>query len=163
MVQLSHPYMTTGKTIALTIGTFVGKMMAILFNMLFGMIIAFLPSNKCHGCSHDLQWFWSPKKIKSVTASMVSPSICIEVIGPDEMIFIFWMLSFKPVSSLSSFTFIKRLFSSSSLSAITVVSPTYLRLLIFLPAILIPPCALSSPAFYMMYSSYKLNKQGDYI
>ena len=54
-VQLSHPYMTTGKTIALTTGTFVGKMMALLFNMLFGMVIAFLPRNTCHGCSHHLQ------------------------------------------------------------------------------------------------------------
>ena len=69
------------------------------------------------------------------------------------------MLSFKPTFSLSSFTFIKRLFSSSSLSAIRVVSSAYLRLLIFLPEILIPACASSSPAFLMMYSAYKLNKQ----
>jgi len=73
------------------------------------------------------------------------------------------MLSFKPTFSLYSFTFIKRLFSSSSLSAIRVVSSAYLRLLIFLPAILIPACASSSPAFLMMYSAYKLNKQGDNI
>ena len=72
----------------------------------------------------------------------------------------FWMLSFKPTFSLSSFTFIKSLFSSSSLSAIRVVSSAYLRLLIFLPAILIPAYASSSPAFLMMYSAYKLNKQG---
>ena len=65
--------------------------------------------------------------------------------GPDAMIFVFWMLSFKPTFSLSSFTFIKRLFSSSSLSAIRVVSSAYLRLLIFLPAILIPACVSSSP------------------
>src|SRR5574341_1168907 len=71
------------------------------------------------------------------------------------------MLSFKQTFSLSSFTFIKRLFSSSSLSAIRVVSSAYLRLLIFLLAILIPACASSSPAFLMMYSAYKLNKQGD--
>ena len=75
----------------------------------------------------------------------------------------FWMLSIKPTFSLSSFTFIKRLFSSSSLSAIRVVSSAYLRLLIFLPAILIQACASSSPAFLMMYSAYKLNKQGDNI
>ena len=74
-----------------------------------------------------------------------------------------WMLSFKPTFSLSSFTFIKRLFSSSSLSAITVVSSAYLRLLIFLPAILIPACASSSWAFLMMCSAYKLNKQSDNI
>src|SRR5574337_850849 len=63
----------------------------------------------------------------------------------------------------SSFTFIKRLFSSSSLSGIRVVSSAYLRLLIFLPEILIPACVSSSPAFLMMYSAYKLNKQGDNI
>ena len=83
--------------------------------------------------------------------------------GPDVMILVFWMLSFKPTFSLSSFTFIKRLFSSSLLFAIRVVSSAYLRLLIFHPAILIPAYASSSPAFLMMYSAYKLNKQGDNI
>jgi len=83
--------------------------------------------------------------------------------GPDAMIFVFWMLSFKPTFSLSSFTFIRRLFSSSSLSAIRVVSSAYLRLLIFLLAILIPACASSSPVFLTMYSAYKLNKQGGNI
>ena len=73
------------------------------------------------------------------------------------------MLSFKPAFSLSSFPFIKRLFSSSSLSAIRVVSSLYLRLLIFLPAILIPACASFSLEFHMMYSAYRLNKQGDNI
>ena len=73
------------------------------------------------------------------------------------------MLGFKPAFSLFSFTLIERLFSSSSLSAIRVVSSAYLRLLIFLPAILIPACASSSLAFHMMYSAYKLNKQGDNI
>ena len=82
--------------------------------------------------------------------------------GTDAMIFIFWMLSFKPTFSLSSFTFIKRLFSSS-LSAISVVLSAYLRLLIFLPAILIPVGASSSPAFLIMYSAYKLSKQGNNI
>ena len=81
--------------------------------------------------------------------------------GPDAMIFVFRMLSFKPTFSLSTFTFIKRLFSSSSLSAIRVVSSAYLRLLVFLQAVLIPACVSSSPAFLMMYSAYKLNKQGD--
>ena len=89
------------------------------------------------------------------------PSICHEVMGPDAMILIFWMLSFKLALSLSSFTFIKRLFSSSSLSAISVMSFAYLRLLIFLLAILIPACASSSPMFLMMYSAYTLNKKGD--
>ena len=83
--------------------------------------------------------------------------------GLDAMILVFWMLNFKPTYSLSSFTFIKRLFSSSSLSAIRVVSSAYLRLLIFLPAILIPACASSSPAFLVIYSAYKLNKQSDKI
>ena len=83
--------------------------------------------------------------------------------GPDAMILVFWMLSFKPTFSLSYFTFVKRLFSSSSLSAIRVVSSAYLRLLIFLPEILIPACVSSSPEFLMLYSTQKLNKQGDNI
>ena len=93
----------------------------------------------------------------------ISPFICSEVMEPDAMILDFWMLSFKPAFSLPSFTFIKRLYSSSLLSAIRVVSFAYLKLLIFLPAILIPVCALSSLAFHMMYSAYKLNKQGNNI
>ena len=72
-----------------------------------------------------------------------SPSICHEVMGPDAMILVFWMLSFKPAFSLSSFTFIKRFFSSSSFFAFSVVSSAYLGLLIFLLAILIPTCAFS--------------------
>ena len=86
-----------------------------------------------------------------------------EVMELDAMILVFWMLSFKPFFSLCSFTFIKRLFSSSLLSAIRVVSPVYQRLLIFFLAILIPACASSSLAFHMMYSSWKLNKPGDNI
>ena len=89
-----------------------------------------------------ISWLWSPSaviveppKIKSLTVSIVSPSICHEVVGWDAIILVFWVLSFKPTFSLSTFTFIKRLFSSSSLSAITVVSYAYLRLLIFPPAI----------------------------
>ena len=77
------------------------------------------------------------------------------------MIFIFWMLSFKSAFSLSSFTFIKKLFSSYSLSAIRVVSSACLRLLVFLPSILIPVCASTSLAFHMIYTAYKLNRQGD--
>ena len=102
-------------------------------------------------------------KIKSVTVSIVSPSFCHEVMGPDTMILVFWMLSFKPTFSLSSFTFMKRLFSCFSLSAIRMVSSAYLRLLIFFPAILTPACASSNLAFHMMCSAYKLNKQGDNI
>ena len=75
----------------------------------------------------------------------------------------FWMTSFKPAFPLSSFTFIKRLFSSSSLSVIRVVSFAYLRLLTFPLALLILACKSSSPSFHMVYSAYKLNKPGDNI
>ena len=103
------------------------------------------------------------QNIKSVTVSIVSPSTCHEVMGLGVMIFVFWMLSFKPTFSLYSFTFIKKFFSSFSFSAIRVVSSAYLRLLIFLLAILNPVCASWSLAFHIMYSAYKLNKQGDNI
>ena len=163
IVQLSHPYMTTGKTIALTRWNFMGKVTSLLFNMLSRLAIAFLPRNKCLLIS----WLQSPsavilelKKIKSLT---VSPSICHEVMEPDAMILVFCMLSFKPTFSLSSFTFIKRFFSSSLLSAVRVMLSAYLRLLIFLPSILIPACASSSLTFHMMYSAYELNKQGNNI
>ena len=165
-VQLSHPYMTGGKSIALTRQIFVCKVMSLLFNMLSSLVITFLPRSK-HLLISWLQSpsavIWEPKKIKSFTVSIVSPCICHEVIGPDTMILVFWMLSFKPTFSLSSFTFIKRLFSSSLLSVIRVVSSEYLRLLIFLPEILIPARAASSLVFHMMYSAYKLNKQDDNI
>ena len=92
MVQLSHAYMTTGKTIALTRWTFVGKVMSLLFNMLSRLVIAFLPRSK----RLLISWLQSPsavilepKKIKSVTVSIVSPSICHEVMGPDAMILVF--------------------------------------------------------------------------
>ena len=116
IVQLSHPYMTTGKTIALTRQTFVVKVTSLLFNRLSRFVIVFLPRSKCLLIS----WLQStsavilePKKIKSLTVSIVSPSVCHEVLGSDAMIFAFWMLSFKPTFSLSFFTFIKKLFSSS--------------------------------------------------
>ena len=90
--QLSHLYMTTGKTIALSRWTFVGKVMSLLFNMLSRLVITFLPRSK-----HLLiSWLQSPsavilepKKIKSVTVPIVSPSICYAVMGPDAMIFVF--------------------------------------------------------------------------
>ena len=105
MGQLSHPYVTTGKNIALTRRTFVGKVMSLLFNMLSRFLIAFLPRSK-----HLLiSWLQSPsavnlepKKIKSVTVSTFSPSVCHKVMGPDAMILVFWMLGFKPAFSLSS-------------------------------------------------------------
>ena len=136
MVQLSHPYMTTGKTIALTRQTFVSKLMSLLFNTLSRFVIAFLPRSKRLMISWlQLQstLILEPKKIKSVTVSIVSPSVCHEVMGLVAMILVFWMLSFKSAFSLSSFTIIKRLFSSSSLSAIRLVTSGYLRLLIISP------------------------------
>ena len=152
--------MPTEKTIALTRQTFVGKVMSLLFNMLSRCQEQ--PSFNFMASVTICSDFGTPK-IKSVTVSTVSPSICHEVMGWDAMILVFWMLSFKPTFSLSSCTFIKRLLCSSLLSAIRVVSSAYLRLLIFLPAILIPVCASSSTAFLMMYSAYKLNKHGDNI
>ena len=130
--------MTIGKIIALTRRTFVGKVVSLLFNMLSRLVITLLPRGKLLLIS----WLQSPsamilepKKRKSATVSTVSQSIWHEVMGPDAMILVFWMLNFKPTFSLSSFTFIKRLFSSCSISAIRVVSSAYLRLLIFFPAV----------------------------
>ena len=92
MVQLSHSYPTTGRTIALTRWTFAGKAVSLLFNMLPRIVIAFLPMSK-HLLISCLQSpsiaILEPKKIKSVTVSIVSPSICHEVMGPDAMIFVF--------------------------------------------------------------------------
>ena len=91
-VQLSHPYMTTGKTIALTRWSFVGKVMSLLFNRLSRLVIVFLPRSK----RLLISWLHSPsavilepRKIKSATVSIVSPSICHEVMGPDAMILVF--------------------------------------------------------------------------
>ena len=155
--KVSYPYMTTGKTITLTRQTFVHKVMSfLLFNVLSRLVITFLPRSK----RLLISWLQlasavilEPQKIKSATVYTFYPSICHELMGPNAMILVFWILSFKPTFSLSSFTFIKRLFSSSSLSAIRVVSSAYLTLLVFLPAILIPACASSSPAFLRMYSA----------
>ena len=99
MVQLSHPYVTTGKTIAfLTIQSFVGKVTSLLFNTLFRFVIAFLPKSK----RLLVSWLQSPsaeilesKKIKSVTVCIVSPSICHEVMGPDAMILSFLNMEFS--------------------------------------------------------------------
>ena len=92
IIQFSHPYMTTGKTIASIRWTFVGKVMSLLFNMLSRLVITFLPRSKCLLIS----WLQSPsavilepKRIKSATVSTVSPSICHEVMGPDAMILVF--------------------------------------------------------------------------
>ena len=140
--------------------------MPLLLNILSRLVITFFPRSKLLLIS----WLQSPSavilqpsKIKSVTVSIVSPSIRHEVMGPDAMIFVFWILNFKPAFSLFSFTFIKRVFISSLLSTLMVVLSASLRLLMFLLTILIPACASSSPAFLMMYSTQKLNKQGDNI
>ena len=122
MVQISHLFMTTGKTIALNRWTFVGKIMSLFFYMLFSLVIAYLPRSKCLLTS----WLQSSSAVileppkKSLTVSIFYPSIDHEMLGPEIMILVFWILSFKPTFSLSSFTFIKRLFRSSSLSAIRV-------------------------------------------
>ena len=156
--------MTTRKSIALTIWTFVGKVMSLLFNALSRFVIAFLPRSKCLLIS----WLQSPSAVtlepknrKFVTASTFSPSICHVGIGLVATILVFLMLSFKLAFSLSSFTLLKKFFSSPSLSVIRVVSSAFLRLLIFLPAMLILACNSCSLAFPLMCSAYKSNKQGD--
>ena len=166
MVQILHPYMATGETIALTIRTFVGKVMSLLLNMLSRFVIAFLPRSE----RLLISWLQSltavilePKKLKSVTTSNLPLTIPYEMMGLDAMILVFWMWVLSQLFHSFLFMLIKRLFSSSSLYAIRVVSSAYLRLLIFLLAILILACDSSSPEFLTMHSAYKLNKQDDNI
>ena len=157
MVQVTYLYVTTVKATALTIRTFVGKVISPFFNTLSRFLTVVLPGSK-----HLLiSWLRSlsavvlePPKIKSVTASTFSSSICYEVMGLDALVLVFWMLSFKPGFSLSSFTLIKRLFNSSSLSAIRVVSSAYLRLLIFLTTILTPVCEFYTWKSVWLYAKY---------
>ena len=115
--------MTTGKTIVLTRQTFVGKVISLLFNMLFRLIIAFLLRSKCP-LSSWLQSpsavIWEPPKHKVCHCFHCFPIICREVVGPDAMILVFWILSFKPAFSLSSFTLV------SLTQGIPVVSGTQL-------------------------------------
>ena len=118
--------MTTGKTIALTRQTFVGNVMSLLLNMLSRLVITFLPRSK----RLLISWLQSPsavilepKKIKSATVSTVSQSISYEVMGLDAMIFIFWMLIFKPTFSLSTFTFIKRLWTDAKAETLILWPP----------------------------------------
>ena len=157
MFQLLHLYMTTGKTIAWTICIFVSKVMSLLFKMLSRFVIVFLPRSKCLLIS----WLQSlsavilePKKIKSSIVSTFPPSIYHEVIGRDAMILVLWSWFLtqpfhSPLSPSSRGSLV-----SSLLSAIKVVSPAHLTLLIFLLSILIPACESSSLAFHMMYSAY---------
>ena len=131
--------------------------MSLLFNTLSRFVTAFLPRSQCLSfmaavtiCSD-----FGAQENKVLSLFPFFPPIGHKVMGLDSIILVFWMLSFKPSFSLSSFTFIKKLFRSSLLSAISVVSSAYLRLLLFLLAILVPACASSSPAFYIIYSAYK--------
>ena len=158
--------MTTGKTIALTRWTLVDKVMSLLFNMLSRFVIAFLSRSK----RLLILWMHSPsavilepKKTKSIVISPFPTSICHEVMDPDAMILVFWMLSLNQLfhSSLSPA-------SRGSLVLLHFLPwewchSAYLRLLISLPAILIPACDSSSSAFHMMYSAKKLNKQDNNI
>ena len=156
IIQLSHPYMTTGKTIALTRCTFVGEVMSLLFNMLSRFVIAFLPRSK----PLLISWLQSPYAV-ILGPKNIKVCHCFHCFA----IYLPWsdgsgchdLSFFKPAFSLSCFTLIKRLFSFSSLSAIRVVSSAYVRLLIFLLAVLILAYASSTPAFCMMHSTYKLN------
>ena len=136
--------------------------MYLLFNMLSRLVKTVLPRIKCLLISR-LQ---SPPAVisESTKINYITVSLFPHLFAMKwwDQILVFWMLSFKPNFSLSSFTFIKRFFSSL-LSAIRMMSSAYLRLLIFLPAILIQACTLSSPTFLMMYSAYKINKQDDNI
>ena len=134
IVQLSHPYMTTGKIIALTRWTFVDKAISLPFNTHFRFVTAFLPRTVSFNSwlQSPSSVIWEPKKIVCHYFHCF-PFYLPWVMELDAMILLFWMLSFKPAFSLPSFTFLKRLFSSS-LSAIREVSSAYLWLLIFLPA-----------------------------
>ena len=158
--------MATRKTIVLTIQIFVSKViMSLPFNMLSRLVLVFLPRSK-----HLLiSWLQSPSAVILEPCKTKSHCFhCFPIYLPwsdgtrcHDLCFL--NVGFQASFSLSSFTFIKRLFISSLLSAIRVVSSAFLKLLIFLPAILIPAYASSSPAFLMTYSAYKLNKQGDNI
>jgi len=154
MVQLSHSNMTAGKTIALTRWTFVGKIMSLLFHMLSRFLTVFLPWSMGSFNFKAEVTIHSAFGAQEIKVSHCFPIYLSWSDGTIHQDLTFWMLSFKWTLSISSFTCIKKLFSSPSLSAIRVVSSAYLRWLIFLPAILIPACASSSLAFPMMYSAY---------
>ena len=137
--------------------TFVEKVKSLLINVLSRLVITFLPRSKCLNfvaavtiCSD----FGAPEN--KVSHCFYCFTIYLPwVMGPNTMILVLWMLSFKPTFSFSSFNFIKRLFSSSSLSAVRAVSPAYLRLLIFLLAILIPACNYFLKFSDSLFSSYE--------
>ena len=137
--------------------------MSLLFHMLVCVCHSFLPRSKCQVSFNFMAAVticidFGAQENKICHCFHFSPSICHEVMRPDAMILVFWMLNLKPVSSLYSSTFIKRFFMSSSLSAIRVVSSACLRLWIFFLVILISVCTSTSQAFHMIYSAYTLNK-----
>ena len=158
MVQLSHPNMTTGKTVTLTRSTFITKVMSLLFNMLssfsfkdqksFNFMAAVTIQSDFGGQGNKIChcFYFFPIYLPGSNGMP----------WPQCFLFIFIMLSFKSAFSLFSFTHIKRHFSSSLLFAIRVISSAYLRLSIRLLAILIPFCDSPSLAIHMMYSVYKL-------
>ena len=159
MVQLSHLCMNTGKTVALTIKTFTSKVTSLLFNILSRFVIVFLPRSKCLLIS----WLQSPSTVilepknrKSFSVFTFPPCICHGVTEPNAMILAFWMLSFKQ-------TFHSPLLPSSRFSLfllhfMPIEWYAYLRLFIFLPAILTPACDSCRLAFHIIYSAYKLIK-----
>ena len=152
MVQLSHLYITTGKNHSFDYVDLCWEVISLLFNTLFRFVIAFLWRSK-HLLISWLQWFRIPRKENLSLLPLYTPSICHEMMGQDTMILGFLMLSLELTFSLSFFTLIKKLFSSSSIFAIRVVSSAYLRLLIFLLAILILACDSSSPTLHIMKST----------
>ena len=158
--------MTIGKTIALTIWIFVGKVMSLIFHMLSRFVIVFLPRSK-----HLLiSWLQSPsavilesKKIKSVTVSTVSPSICHDMIGPDAMIFVFWMFNFKsafdsPLSSSSRGSLVLLHFLPQRWCHLLIWGYLYFSWQSWLQLVLLPAWHI-----YMMYFAYRLNKQDENI
>ena len=164
MVQISHPYMASGKTIALTIQTFVGKVISLLCSTLSRSVIAFFfpkeqaSFNFMAAVTDRSDFGTQEKKICHYFHFLLS--ICHKVMRPDTITLVFWMLNFKSIFFLSCFI-LKILFSFSLPYAIIMVSSTYVRFLIFLLAVLIPACDSSSLPFHMMCFAYKLNKQGD--
>ena len=119
MVQLAHPCMITGKTIVLTMHTFVVKVMSVFFNILSRFVIAFLARSNCFLISWlKLQStvFLEPKKIKSVTASIFYPSVCHEVMKPEAMILVFWTLNFKLFTLLAPDIALKSRYSLTQFS-----------------------------------------------
>ena len=158
IVQLSHPYMTTGKTITLTRQTFVGKVMSLFFNMLSRLAITFLPRRKNFPSFSFMAAITICSDLGAEESKAYHCFHCFPIYLPSSdgtrcHDFCFLNVKFQASFFTLFFHFHQGLFSSSLLSAIRVVSSAYLRLLIFLPAILIQACASSSQAFHMMYSA----------